>query len=158
MLNNHHCTFWAILEFFDFLEPDFHGLIFDKIDTKSLELVIQTSNTGFGTLSQCVRTSIWGPKTGLRLVISLALSSPARMIALGRSVLRRLPSQLSFSPSKVGKSTYQPVHPNDLHRAGGIASFMRLPSLQPPKTKGELDVAFLGIPLDVATSNRPGAR
>jgi len=96
-----------------------------------------------------------------RHVISLApeVSCAVRSrMMLGRTVLRRLPSQLSFSPSKVGKSTYQPVHPNDLHRAGGIASFMRLPSLQPPKTKGELDVAFLGIPLDVATSNRPGAR
>ena len=27
------------VEFFDFLEPDFHGLILSKIDTKSLELV-----------------------------------------------------------------------------------------------------------------------
>ena len=33
-------SFWAILEFFDFLEPDFHGLIFGKIDIKGLELVI----------------------------------------------------------------------------------------------------------------------
>ena len=30
--------FWAILEFFDFLEPDSHGLNFDTIDTTSLEL------------------------------------------------------------------------------------------------------------------------
>ena len=28
--------FWAILEFFDFLEPDFHGLIFGKIDFQTL--------------------------------------------------------------------------------------------------------------------------
>ena len=34
-------SFLAILEFFNILEPDFHGLIFGKIDTKSLELVIQ---------------------------------------------------------------------------------------------------------------------
>ena len=25
-------SFWAILEFFDFLEPDFHGVILGKID------------------------------------------------------------------------------------------------------------------------------
>ena len=33
--------FWVILEFFDFLEPDFHELIFEKIDTKNLELTVQ---------------------------------------------------------------------------------------------------------------------
>ena len=94
------------------------------------------------------------------------VSSKTRMMFGGLCtrlrLLRPLPSQLSaFSTSSkvvAGKSTHQPVHPNDLHRAGGIASFMRLPALQPPKTKGELDVAFLGIPLDTATSNRPGAR
>ena len=53
---------------------------------------------------------------------------------------------------------YEPLSPNDLHRAGGIASFMRLPIVSPPKATGDLDVAFLGIPLDTATSNRPGAR
>ena len=55
-------------------------------------------------------------------------------------------------------AAFEPVSPNDLHRAGGIASFMRLPIVQPPKAFGDLDVAFLGIPLDTATSNRPGAR
>jgi len=56
------------------------------------------------------------------------------------------------------KQISDPVHPNDLHRAGGIASFMRVPIVEPPKLEGDLDVAFLGIPLDTATSNRPGAR
>ena len=40
-LNSILLLFWVILEFFDFLEPDFHGLILSKIDNKSLELVIQ---------------------------------------------------------------------------------------------------------------------
>ena len=35
---------------------------------------------------------------------------------------------------------------------------MRIPIAEPPKSEGELDVVFLGIPLDTATSNRPGAR
>ena len=52
----------------------------------------------------------------------------------------------------------EPISPNDLHRAGGIASFMRVPIAEPPKSEGDLDVAILGIPLDTATSNRPGAR
>ena len=107
-------------------------------------------------------------KPALRLVISLASVSKTRMM-FGRTVkvslrvAKALPRPLrpasasTFSTSSKVR-THQPIHPNDLHRAGGIASFMRLPALQPPKTKGELDVAFLGIPLDTATSNRPGAR
>ena len=35
---------------------------------------------------------------------------------------------------------------------------MRIPIAEPPKSEGDLDVVFLGIPLDTATSNRPGAR
>ena len=31
--------FWAILEFFDFLEPNFQGMIFGKIDTKSTSIM-----------------------------------------------------------------------------------------------------------------------
>ena len=34
--------FWAILEFFDFLEPDFHRLFLGKIDTKDLEFIIHS--------------------------------------------------------------------------------------------------------------------
>ena len=56
------------------------------------------------------------------------------------------------------KFSAKPIHQNDLHRAGGITSFMRVPVGQPPISQGELDVAFLGVPLDTATSNRPGAR
>src|SRR5690606_36503993 len=40
-------------------------------------------------------------------------------------------------------------------RFGGIATMMRLPHL--PSAEG-LDVAFVGVPLDIGTSNRPGAR
>ena len=117
-------------------------------------------------VSMCKTSRVSSQKPAWEHVISLALvSSKTRMmfgLCTRLRLLRPLPSQLSaFSTSSkvvAGKSTHQPVHPNDLHRAGGIASFMRLPALQPPKTKGELDVAFLGIPLDTATSNRPGAR
>lgn len=69
---------------------------------------------------------------------------------------RFLSSTVSFRGKQVGG---EPISPNDLHRAGGIASFMRVPiAEQPPKSDGELDVAILGIPFDTATSNRPGAR
>ncbi len=40
-------------------------------------------------------------------------------------------------------------------RFGGIASFMRLPGTTPV---GDLDVAVVGVPFDLGTSNRPGAR
>jgi len=40
-------------------------------------------------------------------------------------------------------------------RFGGIATFMRLPGSSNP---AELDVAVVGVPFDIGTSNRPGAR
>ncbi|MEZ5234280.1 MAG: agmatinase [Acidimicrobiales bacterium] len=40
-------------------------------------------------------------------------------------------------------------------RFGGIATFMRLPGRSTP---AELDVAVVGVPFDIGTSNRPGAR
>ncbi len=40
-------------------------------------------------------------------------------------------------------------------RFGGIATFMRLPGTTPPV---DLDVAIVGVPLDIGTSWRPGAR
>ena len=49
----------------------------------------------------------------------------------------------------------QPLSGNDMPRFGGIASFFRLP-VAPPTEK--LDIAILGAPLDVGTSNRNGAR
>ena len=44
-----------------------------------------------------------------------------------------------------------PVHQNDLPRPAGIASFMRLPIQE---TAEGLDVCFVGVPFDTATSNR----
>lgn len=40
-------------------------------------------------------------------------------------------------------------------RFAGITTFMRLPGRYDPS---DLDVAILGVPLDIGTSNRPGAR
>jgi len=47
----------------------------------------------------------------------------------------------------------QPLGGNEMPRFGGPATMLRLP---PPE--GPIDVAFVGVPLDTATSNRPGAR
>jgi len=49
----------------------------------------------------------------------------------------------------------QPLSGNAMPRFGGIASMMRLP--QSHSAHG-LDVAFVGVPLDIGTSHRPGAR
>jgi guanidinobutyrase len=49
----------------------------------------------------------------------------------------------------------QPLSGNEMPRFGGLASFMRLPGHSAPS---ELDVAVVGVPFDIGTSNRPGAR
>lgn len=52
-------------------------------------------------------------------------------------------------------SPNQPLSGNAMPRFGGIASMMRLPVAE--SAQG-LDAAFIGIPLDIGTSHRPGAR
>ena len=49
----------------------------------------------------------------------------------------------------------QPLSGNAMPRFGGIASMMRLPVVT--SAQG-LDAAFIGVPLDIGTSHRPGAR
>ncbi|MEM6677878.1 MAG: agmatinase [Pseudomonadota bacterium] len=49
----------------------------------------------------------------------------------------------------------QPLGGNEMPRFGGPVTFMRLPSA--PTAQG-LDVAFLGIPMDIGASHRPGTR
>ena len=49
----------------------------------------------------------------------------------------------------------QPLGGNAMPRFGGIATFMRLPGNQ---ATHDLDVAVVGVPFDIGTSNRPGAR
>ena len=49
----------------------------------------------------------------------------------------------------------QPLGGNEMPRFGGLASMMRLPVAG--RAAG-LDAAFIGVPLDIGTSHRPGAR
>ena len=49
----------------------------------------------------------------------------------------------------------QPLGGNAMPRFGGPATMMRLPTSASP---AGLDAAFIGIPLDIGTSHRPGAR
>jgi guanidinobutyrase len=53
------------------------------------------------------------------------------------------------------KIRYQPLGGNQMPRFGGPATMMRLPSL--PSARG-LDACFVGVPFDIGTSNRAGAR
>jgi len=49
----------------------------------------------------------------------------------------------------------QPLGGNDMIRTGGPATFMRLPTQEGAEG---LDACFVGIPMDIGTSNRPGTR
>ena len=49
----------------------------------------------------------------------------------------------------------QPVGGNEMPRFGGIATMMRLPQ---QATAQGLDACFVGVPLDIGTSLRAGAR
>ncbi|WP_127997346.1 agmatinase [Piscinibacter defluvii] len=49
----------------------------------------------------------------------------------------------------------QPLSGNAMPRFGGPATMMRLPAAESP---AGLDAAFIGVPLDIGTSHRPGAR
>lgn len=53
------------------------------------------------------------------------------------------------------KTFHQPLGGNEMPRFGGPATMMRLPSVATPE---HLDAAFIGVPLDVGTSLRPGTR
>ncbi|MCY4143795.1 MAG: agmatinase [Gammaproteobacteria bacterium] len=49
----------------------------------------------------------------------------------------------------------QPLSGNEMPRFGGPSTFMRLPE---GSNFDEVDAAIVGVPFDIATSNRPGAR
>ena len=49
----------------------------------------------------------------------------------------------------------QPLGGNEMPRFGGITTYMRLPGTT---ALSDLDVAVVGVPFDIGTSNRPGAR
>ena len=55
----------------------------------------------------------------------------------------------------MAKAFNQPLGGNEMPRFGGPATMMRLPSQ--PTAKG-LDACFVGVPMDIGTSNRAGTR
>ncbi|KAL4220551.1 hypothetical protein ACF0H5_020949 [Mactra antiquata] len=60
-----------------------------------------------------------------------------------------------FSTCAARNKYNEPLSGHDMVRAGGIASMMRLPVQS--DTTG-LDACFVGVPLDIGTSNRSGTR
>ena len=54
-----------------------------------------------------------------------------------------------------GKVLNQPLGGNEMPRFGGPATFMRLPTAT---DLSGIDVGIIGVPFDIGTSNRPGAR
>ncbi|XP_060573590.1 guanidinobutyrase-like [Ruditapes philippinarum] len=80
------------------------------------------------------------------------LSSFTRKVFFRKQVQRCL----DFSTTAcVGKVYNEPLSGHEMPRAGGIASMMRLPVQT--DTEG-LDACFVGVPLDIGTSNRSGTR
>jgi guanidinobutyrase len=55
----------------------------------------------------------------------------------------------------MSESYFQPMGGNEMPRCGGIATMMRLPNVA--SAEG-LDACFVGVPFDLGTSNRTGAR
>lgn len=55
----------------------------------------------------------------------------------------------------MARALNQPLGGNEMPRFGGLASMMRLPVATTPEG---LDAAFVGVPLDIGTSHRSGAR
>lgn len=60
-----------------------------------------------------------------------------------------------MSTAKTPRTLNQPLGGNTMPRFGGLASMMRLPVAS---SASGLDAAFIGIPLDIGTSHRPGTR
>ncbi len=63
------------------------------------------------------------------------------------------PVTVKYSP--MTKKLNQPTGGNEMPRFAGIASMFRLPVV---KDASGLDVAIIGVPLDIGTSNRTGTR
>merc|ERR1719166_934111 len=75
-----------------------------------------------------------------------------------RSARAMISEARSFHMSCVCQSERNmPINQDDLPRPAGIASFMRLP-ISCLQDTDKLDACIVGVPVDTATSNRPGTR
>lgn len=83
------------------------------------------------------------------------LAAPGSMLGFPRGVFRLL-SGPSVSRRSLSDSRFNiPPSAESVARPVGVCSMLKLPV----QTSAEgLDAAFVGVPLDTGTSNRPGAR
>lgn len=90
----------------------------------------------------------------LRLLASRCARGPGARGG-AHSVPRLCDNGRSSSRRVSDASRNQPPSSEFVARPVGICSMMRLPVQTSPEG---LDAAFVGVPLDIGTSNRPGAR
>ena len=62
---------------------------------------------------------------------------------------------MSEKNSISGRRLNQPISGNEIPRFAGITTMLRLPHVEDPK---QLDVGFIGVPLDIGTANKSGTR
>jgi len=82
------------------------------------------------------------------------------MLQTMRKTVARIAGQnRAFHTSSVKSESERnmPLNQNELPRPAGFASFMRIPMSNITETKN-LDACIVGVPIDGATSNRPGTR
>ncbi|XP_007523791.1 guanidino acid hydrolase, mitochondrial [Erinaceus europaeus] len=79
----------------------------------------------------------------------------ARGAQRGRPPVGAIDLQGSPNRQASGAPPHQPPSSDLVARSVGVCSMMRLPVQTSPEG---LDAAFVGVPLDIGTSNRPGAR
>ncbi|XP_054031659.1 agmatinase, mitochondrial [Dryobates pubescens] len=90
------------------------------------------------------RLAAAAPRCGLRSSLLRAASGPVPAACPGRTAPRRRGSQFNVPPSALSVA-----------RPAGVCSMLKLPV---EGSAEGLDAAFIGVPLDTGTSNRPGAR
>lgn len=102
-------------------------------------------------LAGLVRTSVGGLRLGSALGARVS-----RGVHLGAVTRRGLVQPQPSVVQRERPEFNQPISGNELPRAGGVATMMRLP-YQENDAQG-LDACFVGIPMDIACSFRSGTR
>merc|ERR1712170_226958 len=89
--------------------------------------------------------------------VTVNMLKTIKKLAKFHGTLQNQNSSLIQSSIRRSSQFNKPVQQNVLPRPAGIASFMRLPVSSLNETD-KLDACIVGVPVDTATSNRPGTR
>jgi guanidinobutyrase len=90
-----------------------------------------------------------------RISVEHGIGSPLDLAEIPSADRSTKPSGSDATEDMMKKTYHQPLSGNEMPRFGGIATMMRLPHLQ---SAVGLDACFVGVPMDLGTSNRGGAR